>query len=179
MTLTPPFCGQPGRSMPSATAAWKKIAADAEGRSLKCRRRDGQKIIGRTERRRWKRRKVAHRLAARRAGESCASTSRRSCRMLPCRRHKSSYMQCRLMRRCPLCGASGARVSAVSSLNRSTARFIEYNCVLCQSRRRRCHADCCPPSPGGTRPPAAWQSARQLAGHPSRPPLTWRKKFGA
>jgi hypothetical protein len=46
--------------------------------------------------------------------------------------HKSSYMQCRLMRRYPLCGASGARVSAVSPRgSRPTARFIEYNCVLC------------------------------------------------
>jgi len=43
------------------------------------------------------------------------------------------------MRRCPLCGASRARVSAVSPHGtRPTARFIEDNIVLSQSRRRRC-----------------------------------------
>jgi hypothetical protein len=30
---------------------------------------------------------------------------------------------------------------------------LTYNCALCGHRLRRCHADCFPPSPGGTRPP--------------------------
>jgi len=86
--------------------------------------------------------------------------------------HKSSYMQSRLMRRCPRCGASGARVSAVSSLNRPTARFIEYNCVLCPGRRRRCHGRC------GADPRArSAQRPRQLAGiRPARRSLGARKK---
>ena len=120
---------------------------------------------------RWKRRKVAHPLVVRRAGEK-TMVVRNGGRLqrpsvmpdaaLP--GHKSSYMQSRLMRRCPRCGASGARVSAVSSLNRSTARFIEYNCVLCPGRRRRCHADCSAVPTAATQPPVALQSARQLAG---------------
>ena len=82
-------------------------------------------------------------------------------------RHKSRYLQSRLMRRYPLRRASGARVSAVSSLNRSTARFIEDNSVLCPERR-----------PGLSRSllvqpsRSAGQRARQAVRHPSRPPLT-------
>jgi len=67
MTLTPPFCGQPGRSMPSATVAQKQSQA-------------------RAKRRRWKRRKVAHPLAAKRAEEKSMAVRPahcRSCRMLP------------------------------------------------------------------------------------------------
>jgi hypothetical protein len=54
---------------------------------------------------------------------------------------------------------------------RPTARFIKDNIVLCGPRLRRCHADCFPPSPAAHAAPAAWQSARQLAGirHASRP----------
>ncbi len=94
--------------------------------------------------------------------------------------HKSSYMQSRLMRRCPRCGASGARVSAVSPRDsRPTARFIEYNCVLCPGRRLRCHADCSAVPPAATQPPVALQSARQLAGiRPARRSQAHRKKVG-
>jgi len=95
---------------------------------------------------RWKRRKVAHPLVVRRAGEK-TMVVRNGGRLqrpsvmpdaaLP--GHKSSYMQSRLMCRCPRCGASGARVSAVSPrASRPTARFIEYNGVLCPGRRLRC-----------------------------------------
>jgi hypothetical protein len=83
-------------------------------------------------------------------------------------RHKRCYLQSRLMRRCPLCGASGARVSAVSPHGtRPTARFIEDNIVLSQSRRRRCHRRC------GADPRArSAQRRRQLAGIlPARPSL--------
>jgi len=52
MTLTPLFCGQPGRSMPSATAARKKSVAGSKCCRQKCRKRDGQKTVGRIKRRR-------------------------------------------------------------------------------------------------------------------------------
>jgi hypothetical protein len=155
-------------------AAQQKIAADAEGRSLKCRRRDGQKIIGRTERRRWKRRKVAHPLAARRAGRSCASTRVGHAGCFPAPDTRAVICNAASCAGVRSCGASGARVSAVSSrVSRPTARFIEYNCVLCPGRRRRCHADC-------SRLPSRTATARRLAvsapacRHPSRPPLVWR-----
>ena len=51
-TLTPPFCGQAGGSMASGTAARKKSVARSKGRLWKCRRRDGQKTVGRIKRRR-------------------------------------------------------------------------------------------------------------------------------
>jgi hypothetical protein len=73
--------------------------------------------------------------AARTCASGCSPCKIRS-------RHKRCYLQSRLMCRGPLCGTSGARVSAVSSLNRSPARFIEDNIVLCPSRRRRCHIHC-------------------------------------
>ena len=75
--------------------------------------------------------------------------------------HKRCYLQSRLMRRCPLCGASGARVSAVS-LN-PTTRFIEDNIVLCPARWRRCHADCT------HRPPVARGSRRVAVIAPACP----------
>jgi len=53
---------------------------------------------------------------------------------------------------------------------------MSHNIVICPVPLPRCHADCFPPSPGGRRLPAAWQSARQLAGirHASPVlPTTW------
>jgi hypothetical protein len=48
---------------------------------------------------------------------------------------------------------------------RPTARFIKDNIVLCPHRLLPCHADGFPDRPSGTRlAPAAWPSARQLAG---------------
>ena len=125
MTLTPPFGGQPGRSMASGTAARKKSVARIKRRLWKCRSGDGEKTVGRIKRRRVRRASHVKK------SQGCSSLSRqtrrrklrlgsrRSCRMLSRSRHKSSYMQSRLMCRCPLRRTSGARVSAVSSLNRS------------------------------------------------------------
>lgn len=138
---------------------------------MKRRKRDGEKINGRIGRRRAKNRKAAHSLAAQRAGEKLRQHSRPSCRLLPCRQHKSSYMQCRLMRRCPL-GRSHRRTSlrrllacslasAARTVRRPGSSNITASCVragvgavtLTASRRPRRHAV-----------PAAWRSARQLAG---------------
>jgi hypothetical protein len=120
-----------------------------------------------------KNRKVAHPLVVRRAGEKTVTVRQPFASVMPDAAlpgHKSSYMQSRLMRRCPRCGASGARVSAVSArVLRPSARFIEDNIVLCPSRRRRCHRRC------GAAPRArSAQRQRQLAVHPSRPPRTQR-----
>jgi hypothetical protein len=138
-----------------------------------------KKSVARLKRRRCKCHKVAHPLAARRAEEKAVIVRQHFTAFMPdasLPAHKSSYMQCRLMRRYPLCGASGARVSAVSPrVSRPTARFIEYNCVLCHGRRRRCHADCFPPFS-----PSARGCHRRVAvsapacRHPSRPPLVRR-----
>jgi len=100
----------------------------------------------------------------------CSQAARLDLRLATRSRHKRCYLQSRLMRRCPLCGASGARVSAVSPrVSRPPARFIEDNIVLSRSRRRRCHARC------GAAPRArSAQRTRQLAVHPSRPPRTQR-----
>ncbi len=86
---------------------------------------------------------------------------RRSWRMLPAAWTRAVIFKAASCAGVRLGGASGARVSA-GSLN-PPARFIEYNCVLCSGRRRRCHADCSG-SPAGRRPPVACQSARQLVG---------------
>lgn len=69
-----------------------------------------------------------------RSGRSCRMRSVPDTRAVICKAASCAGIRSR--------GASGARVSAVSSLNRSTARFIEYNCVLCPERRPACHAHC-------------------------------------
>ena len=89
---------------------------------------------------------------------------RLSCRMLP-----GSHTRAIIFNSAPTAPVSASRTSGAGG--------IEYNSVLCVHRLRRCHADCLPPSPGGTQPPVAWQSSRQLAGirHASRPlpPFTY------
>jgi len=59
-------------------------------------------------------------------------------------------------------------VPAVSPRDtRPTARFIEDNIVLCVHRLRRCHADCCPPSPAArNRPLRGSQRASLQASFP-------------
>ena len=74
-----------------------------------------------------------------------------------------------------------------TSWDPSARNKASHNMALGGAPLRPCHVDCFPPSPGGTQPPVAWQSPRQLAGIvPAHPPgraetkcrRTRRRKMG-
>jgi hypothetical protein len=57
---------------------------------------------------------------------------------------------------------------APRATTRPPARFIEDNIVLCGHRLRRCHADCCPPSPAARHRP--WRGSPRASLQASGPP---------
>ena len=176
---------------PAFLRSTRPLDAERNGGSKKNRNRHGRPLAEMSQARRTKNH-WPNRTPPMETPQGCSSFSRQtrrgklrlgsrpSCRMLPAPDTRAvicNAASCAGVRSAEPPAHESPPSPRVPRARRPGSSNITASCV--RGGDWRCHADCCPPSPGGTRPPAAWQSARQLVGirparrSPGAPQKSW------